>query len=88
MAAGCVCRNAADDFVYHGYFHLAGKQKGGIMYHGHTQAETLKVDLQGLENQGLSIWLGGRQEPDAEMAADHVSEPVSYIRDCVFSSGE
>ena len=51
------------------------------MYHGHTQAETLKVDLQGLENQGLSIWLGGRQEPDAETAADHVSEPVSYIRD-------
>ena len=58
------------------------------MYQGHMQTEMQKVDLQGLENQGLSIWLGGRQEPDAETAADHVSEPVSYIRDCVFSSGE
>ena len=58
------------------------------MYQGHMQTEMLKVDLQGLENQGLSIWLGGRQEPDAETAADHVSEPVTYNRDCVFSSGE
>lgn len=51
--------------------------------------QTLMVELQNYERQGISIWLEGTpSSPDQVMEAMFVREDISYMRDYVFQSGE
>lgn len=51
--------------------------------------QTLMVELQGLEGQGLSIWLGGRRQGTQSIAAGAaVREDITYMRNCVFQEGK
>lgn len=51
--------------------------------------QTLMVELQNYERQGISIWLEGTpSSSDQVMEAMFVREDISYMRDYVFHSGE
>ena len=55
----------------------------------YKQGQTLMVELQSLEEQGLSVRLPdicGELPPASEAVS--VREEITYMRDCVFEEGE
>ncbi len=59
------------------------------MPENYNYGQTLIVELQGLEDQGLSIWLEGmRQSPRSITADAAVREDITYMRSCVFQEGK
>lgn len=53
------------------------------------RGQTLIVELQNYERQGISIWLNGTpSDPDQVAKAMAVRNEISYMRDFVFQSGE
>lgn len=54
-----------------------------------NKGQTLIVELQNLERQGISIWLEGIPSSSQQvMNAMFVREDTSYMRDYVFAEGE
>ena len=55
----------------------------------YKHGQTLMVELQGLEGQGLSIWLGGMRQSTHSVTSDTaVREDITYMRNCVFQEGK
>lgn len=53
------------------------------------EGRVLLVELQALENQGISIWLDGYPSNSEEVTqAMSLREQISYMRDYVFSEGK
>ena len=52
------------------------------------QSRILMVELQALEDQGVSIWLEGAPSSSREVSQVAVREHNSYMRDYVFDDGK
>lgn len=53
-----------------------------------TQVQQLYLELESLENQGITIWLEGKpQSPEYVANQLHINDENSYMRDYIFDEG-
>lgn len=53
-----------------------------------TQVQQLYLELESLENQGITIWLEGQpQSPEYVANHLHINDENSYMRDYIFDEG-